>query len=90
MNQLNKLNPKSREVNVILSSQLESLKGILKIIENIWEIPSHISPYILQSRELENLKQIRPGVYAPDYTNDGKLTYEGRQQVYKEYIINLY
>lgn len=81
MNQLNKLNPKSREVNVILSSQLESLKGILKIIENIWEIPSHISPYILQSRELENLKQIRPGVYAPDYTNDGKLTYEGRQQI---------
>jgi len=81
VNQVNKLNPKSREMNVILNNQLESLKGILKIIENIWEIPSHISPNILQPRVLENSKQIRPGVYAPDYNTDGKLTYEGRQQV---------
>jgi len=81
MNQFNKLNPKSREMNIILNNQLESLKSVLKIIENIWEIPSHISPNLLQPHELENLNQIRPGVYAPDYTIDGKLTYEGKQQV---------
>ncbi|KAG4107308.1 hypothetical protein H8356DRAFT_920841 [Neocallimastix lanati (nom. inval.)] len=81
VNQFNKLNPKSREINVILNNQLESLKGILKIIENIWEIPSHISPNVLQPRDLENLNQVRPGVYAPDYSSDGKLTYEGRQQI---------
>jgi len=81
MNQFNKLNPKSREMNIILNNQLESLKSVLKIIENIWEIPSHISPNLLQPHELENLNQIRPGVYAPDYTIDGKLTYEGKQQI---------
>jgi len=81
MNQLDKLNPKSRELNIILNNQLESLKDLLKIIENIWEIPSHISPYVLQPHELDNSKQIRPGVYAPDYTTDGKLTYEGKQQI---------
>ncbi|ORX50413.1 hypothetical protein BCR36DRAFT_327259, partial [Piromyces finnis] len=81
VNQVNKLNPKSREMNVILNNQLESLKGILKIIENIWEIPSHISPNVLQPRVVENSKQIRPGVYAPDYNTDGKLTYEGKQQI---------